>query len=836
MKKIKLTKIFFSVSLFVFIFFGLINTNIKNKENIENINKRELNQKINENDLLFPGEIKHFYGPVYEISNSYKLSFDYIDNVDDGTNITYNFKFDMWNMFNSSSGYNYYISSVEILFYEIDNSGSLLYNGSKEYNVGNLNYNEIYYSDVDSFTVSKDKNIAVKVLADFNGGAFPSDSSRIAYLSKLSTLDIPNIQNINIDENYDLNEYILSYDLFGKKDLINEISFSNSSLMINLVEGIDYEILEYDTVNTSIPTKIKFLNLNPNTIYNNLKINLKYEEAFFGGSKVVEYVVPTFGTKPENLENAISIESSNPTENSIDLNLNVNLSGMETVNLTNITINDGTEIIKSYDVNLSNEVLNISTTISSLNKNTTYNWDVDLTYKTTLNNTYNFNFALDEFTTTPEKPEIINFDAIDIGVNSVKLIWEIIDNDSSINEVKIYDMNNPTHVIYSGNEILETGFEINNLIESTVYHYGMKLYWKDINGKNLEPITTEIYFATNPTPPSIILDNSFISIGEESVNLNWEFLDSNNILNKVEIIDNETSNILFEDSDGSNGFNNSIEILDLESNKIYNYQIKYYWSYNHPISGDLITDQNNLNFSFSTKSYVPIINDFSLVNKNETYLTVAWDVTDQSNVVESIEIIDKSNSNNVVFSTNQLVSEYKIQNLNPGQEYNYELKVNWNSLNLEQNTSSILANLNAKTIDNSPNIEEISFEKDSGGMMVYWNIIDSNDIEIQSINIYVNDEMFFNTNELNGSLYISNEDLNNIKNGNIKVSVNYIDYFGVQKSVENEIKYDLRSNSNKNTSWLWFAEMILIFIILGLVIYYLYNTSIKEEENQKEKI
>ena len=66
------------------------------------------------------------------------------------------------------------------------------------------------------------------------------------------------------------------------------------------------------------------------------------------------------------------------------------------------------------------------------------------------------------------------------------------------------------------------------------------------------------------------------------------------------------------------------------------------------------------------------------------------------------------------------------------------------------------------------------------------------DIEINSIDFYLNDELYYTTSKLNDSLYISNDLLIEEENY-ANVIVNYIDYFGVSSSMETSVTLEIPS-------------------------------------------
>lgn len=363
-------KYFFNVIFFVFLFFGSLgfNTEIKN----DDFEKNKIISNETRVDTISEGQTQIFdsNNVAGNGSNYFEGEFYYLSNIHNETNITYSYQFSLTNVFYYSE-INNVINNIELLIYEVDGSGNLIYNSSVNYDSISIGIYEEYLSAENSFTFDESKNIAVKFSVTYDTSLV--DESEYIYLSSLDSIVEPKITNINLQENYTTNEYTLDYVLTGDKSLITKIDFFDNDISNTLVQDVDYEILEYDSENTSIPIKIKFLNLSSNTIYDTLKINLTYSTNFSAEGKSFQYNIPTFGTKSENLESAVSIQASNPTSNSIFLDLDVNLSGIQTATLTNIAIKDATTTIKSYDVNLFNETLQLSTTIDSLNKNTTYN-------------------------------------------------------------------------------------------------------------------------------------------------------------------------------------------------------------------------------------------------------------------------------------------------------------------------------------------------------------------------------------------------------------------------------------------------------------------------------
>ncbi len=128
--------------------------------------------------------------------------------------------------------------------------------------------------------------------------------------------------------------------------------------------------------------------------------------------------------------------------------------------------------------------------------------------------------------------------ASNIGATSLKLIWQIPDNDINIKEYVIY--NNNTLITSTGNVSL---FYLTGLVPNTSYKF--KIYARDNYGKwsdSSNEVSVTTLASNDVTPPSIPSDVKASNISDTSVQLSWKNSTDNTDIQEYVIL-NETNPI-----------------------------------------------------------------------------------------------------------------------------------------------------------------------------------------------------------------------------------------------------------------------------------------------------
>ncbi len=810
--------LFSFVLTFLFVSTTLIVATSKVENNIflGNYKKETLDMKDDSIDSISLGESKEFnvYNTQTPPELTFIVSYDYIDKTlnGDGT-ITYELDYSLTNKINTNP-----TSILYINIYEIQSDGTSIKNDSLSESIDfSLAVNETFNDGI-TFTLDEDVDVAVSTAVQYSGS--PYESGLVYLFSK----DRPIIENQSINENFNLNEYYLYFDYSGDLDLIDDIKFYNENVL--LVEDIDYEVISSES-SYSWVNGIKFLNTTPNTIYNQYEVEINYHTNFPDDNRIDRYTISPFGTSPDDLNNLINISANNATKDSVDLQAQANLSGIETITLKNIEIFDGSNSLNSYDLSLSNENQTYNDSISTLESNTTYDLDAVITYETISGANVEVLVDINQFNTLPIDPEIQSFNLEDVSSTTASLSWEISDSDLVVKniEVKDIDLNS---VIYTG---LETSNEIlvENLESLTTYNYQLNVTYQDLNNTEYS-VSQDLQFKTTPIEPNLALDNSFINVlDQNNVELTWKFNDENSILNNVQIIDKFDESVIYEDdnTDGNNNYDyEDYLISDLNSNTTYNYQIKYSWSYTD-LDSEEISDSSYIDFSFTTLASNPEIVDFFVSNKTETSMELSWNITDNDNVIDSIEILDESN--NLIYSPTSKTGSYNIQDLNKGQEYNFKLQVKWTPLNEEQSNEVIESVVTERTFDNTINIGDVTMESIDDNYDILIDINLGKDLTINWGSVVINgdvDNSVDITDQLNMvdgegqiNLTINKDSIASLEDNNIEITINYTDSYG--NTDEFTISKIIPSTSDEipiyRNLWFWLVVLISLLVILLLV-------------------
>ncbi len=822
--------LFSFVLTFLFVSTTLIVATSKVENNIflGNYKKDTLDMKDDSIDSISLGESKEFnvYNTQTPPELTFIVSYDYIDKTlnGDGT-ITYELDYSLTNKINTNP-----TSILYINIYEIQSDGTSIKNDSLSESIDfSLAVNETFNDGI-TFTLDEDVDVAVSTAVQYSGS--PYESGLVYLFSK----DRPIIENQSINEDFNLNEYYLYFDYSGDLDLIDDIKFYNENVL--LVEDIDYEVISSES-SYSWVNGIKFLNTTPNTIYNQYEVEINYHTNFPNDNRIDRYTISPFGTSPDDLNNLINISANNATKDSVDLQAQANLSGIETITLKNIEIFDGSNSLNSYDLSLSNENQTYNDSISTLESNTTYDLDAVITYETISGANTEVLVDINQFNTLPIDPEIQSFNLEDVSSTTASLSWEINDSDLVVKniEVKDIDLNS---IIYNG---LETSNEIlvENLESLTTYNYQLNVTYQDLNNTEYS-VSQDLQFKTTPIEPNLALDNSFINVlDQNNVELTWKFNDENSILNNVQIIDKFDESVIYEDdnSDGNNNYDyEDYLISDLNSNTTYNYQIKYSWSYTD-LDSEEISDSSYIDFSFTTLASNPEIVDFLVSDKTETSMELSWNITDNDNVIDSIEILDESN--NLIYSPTSKTGSYNIQDLNKGQEYNFKLQVKWTPLNEEQSNEVIESVVTERTFDNTINIGDVTAESIDDNYDILIDINLGRDLTINWGSVVINNDVDNSidiTDQLNMidgegqiNLTINKDSITSLEDNNIEITINYTDSYG--NTDEFTISKIIPSTSDEIPIYrnLWFWLVVLISLLVILLLAYLISKIFIKKNN-----
>ncbi len=793
---------------------------IKKVENTINTYITNANPRTDSIDSISLGETRNFdvYNPGDELC--FNVEYVYVDKtINTDSTITYELNYSLTNLIDTQP-----TTKLFINIYEIQSDGSAVKNATlSEETDFSLEVNDVF-NDTITFTLDEEIDVAVSTSVLYN--ASPYESGLVYLFSK----DRPIIENNLISEDLSNNKYEASYNYSGDLELVDSIEFYNNETL--LVEGTDYQVLTEEEA-FNLPTSIEFLNLNSNTIYSEFNLKIYYHTNFPNDNRIDTYNLGSFGTLPNNINDLFSISLESLTSYTANIYAESNLSGITTLTLNKIEILNQDEIIETYDVEVSNANNSGILPVDNLTPNTNYDLDVKATYETYSGSEFSISYDLDNFTTTPLDIEVTNFSTSNITSDSVELNWEISDPSSVITNIQISDKDS-LNVIYEGDEKSVSNFEVNNLMSNTAYSYEMTITSTDINGNDLTPLTQTLTFNTSIIEPTLE-EYSIETIDQNSIKLSWKFLDENSYINKVEILDSESTTI-YSDVDATDGFDNDELIInELDSNSIYNYTFNYYWSYTNS-SEEIIEDNETINFTSYTDAFAPEISLFKVSERGEDFLTISWDVSDDDSTLNEIEFTNTND--NVSYSTSDLTGTYTFTGLEDSSTYNIEMGVYWNSNNPNQVSDTLFQDISVDTIWKEPIIDEIIVEESDDDFTISWEIGTNNDdLTIDSISIEINGELRELEIDVNGEITIPKDEFFTGDNS-IKVIVDYHENDNPDeiKVVEKEINY---LNSNDSFSYWWWtllAIIILILImILVLVIIKNKNSKIKTERIEEAK-
>ncbi len=758
-------------------------------------------------DSISLGESKSFDVYNYLDELTFTAEYYFSDRQTSDGSITYTLDYSITNQINTTETKFLYLN-----IYEIQSDGSKIKNSTlSETTSFSLAYEETFTSTV-TFTLDEEVDVAFSTAVEYNQS--PYESGLVYLFSK----DRPVVENSTGNGDVINNEYEISYDYSGDVDLIDDIKFYNGTTL--LTEGVDFEILTREEV-YNLPTSIKLLNLNPNTIYNEVNMQIYYHTNFPNDNRIDKYTFESFGTMPTDVNSLFSVTTQNVTTNSVEFYAESNLSGINTLTLKKIEILDKDSVVQSFEIENSNADKGGALPLTGLQSNKTYDYDVRVTYSTYSGAEYEVNYDVAPFTTLYEAITIPTFSATNITQNSATLDWSIIDNSSTLDNIVITNVDT-SEVVYEGIDKSMTGFELNNLDSNTTYNYQMVVSASDINGNVLTDVTKDLTFKTEIEQPLLATDqSSFEVIDTNSIKLWWSFEDVNSLISKVEIIDKDSATPVYTDEIALDGFDNSELILsDLNSNTTYNYSFVYYWSYVNS-TGETVEESSSNDFTFTTYANQPTIDNFSVTERGESNLRLSWNITDIDSTITHAEIVDQDN--NVVCPVSELNGEYNVSGLESGNTYNYKLNIDWAAKNTSQTVEPIYSSITEDTVWNIPTINDVTVEEDDENLTISWDIgTNNNDLEIKSIIVVINGEEREVEVNTNGSITIPKDEFE-LGDNSIKIIVNYADKSNPDeiKSIEKEINYNLSTinGTSKGFPWLILGVALAILIVLLIIIF-----------------
>ncbi len=399
------------------------------------------------------------------------------------------------------------------------------------------------------------------------------------------------------------------------------------------------------------------------TEYSDWKLTVKYDD---GASKNIEENIATFRTEAFKIPIINDASINNISQTSVDFSWNIS---DEDALVSSI-------ILSGEGVNLDLETtLNGSRTIAALTPNTTYdNWKLTVEYNDGTLKTIEQDIA--SFSTSAYVLPTINTTSISsITKTSVDFNWNISDPDGLITSITL----NGTGItsIDLGSNLADT-FTINNLSPNTEYSDWMFVVsYNDGAPKTLEQAISS--FTTQALNIPVINEVSISNITKTYVDFNWNISDPDGLITSITLTGTSVDINLGTTLIGK-------QTVDaLIPNTTYD-DWKLTVAYNDGAAK--ILEQNVP--SFTTKALqIPIINDASVNDVGQVYISFSWDISDPENLVSSIMLTGSGVDLNLGTT---LSGTKSIDNLTPNTTYDdWKLTVEYNDGALKTIEQDILA-------------------------------------------------------------------------------------------------------------------------------------------------